>query len=178
MEFRNKEIELVFENLECMTVVASGEFDIVIAETIDNIKLTIQKSENGIYIPLGIEDYETTKFNKLNKSNDITQIIIDGITYFPKWYDGDKSYTQYNKYQHTYRSENGDMIINISTFNKQQEDDSQNIISTLSDFMEENPSMSFGKIVHVIECKLGSSVIDAKNETVIAMLEELMMEAI
>lgn len=184
MLFENKEIEIVFENSECLRVIASVEFDIVtieddIVEFIDNVNITIPTSCNGVYHAFGDMNRETTIFNKLANSDDITQIIIDGNTYYPKWYEQDEySWSTSNEYQNTYKTEDGTLVVDISVDNKVFVDETQNLIEVLSDFMRENPLMSFGKIVHAIECKIGSSVIGARNETIIAMLEELMMEAI
>lgn len=183
MKFENREIKIVFENCEILNVITSGEFDITTTKDdcvadIDNVKLTIPKSSNGIYTYPWQDGSETTTYNRLANSDNITQIVIDGNTYYPKWYEENEyAWSQNNKYQCTYKTEDGSVVIDISTSNKQILD-ALTILDTLSDFMEENPTMSFGKIVHAIECKLGSSVINARNKTVITMLEELMMEAI
>lgn len=182
MEF--KEIRLIFENCEHLDTQAYISFDTVSNEencfkVIDNVIITIPKSENGVYTSPFDCNYETTKFNRILEHNDITQIIINSVAYYTKWYDEDEYCTsQSNEYQNTYRAEDGSVIINISTANKKQETENERILNTLKDYMEENPAMAFGKIIHMVECKLGSSIIDAKNETIIAMLEEMMMEQI
>lgn len=178
VEFKNKEVGLVFENCEHMTIVGDISFEVDQKEkTLSNVRISIPKESNGVHDFWETFD-ETTKFNRILKHDDIVQIEMDGLAYGVDWYE-ESEYTcsEHNEYQHTYRkAEDGSLVITISTENKKH--NTEDILYTLSEFMNEYPAMSFGEIVHVIECRLGSSVIDAKNETVIAMLDEMMMEAI
>lgn len=122
-----KEIEIVFENCEHMTIKGDITFDLLpittegagIQDTVDNVKITIPKEENGVYYPFGYIQDETTKFNRLFQHQDITQIVIDENTYYPNWYEENEyAYVQSNEYQKNYKDDDGNLIITISKSNK------------------------------------------------------------
>ena len=121
-----KKIEIVFENCEWLEINADITFDILPVptegtdkcDTIDNVIISIPKEENGVYYPFGYIEDETTKFNRLFSYNDITQIVVDSNTYFPRWYqENEYEWVQSNKYQKTNRDSDGNLTISISKRN-------------------------------------------------------------
>lgn len=178
-----KTMEIVFENCEYLTVDGEIVFDVTGehsdgSKSIDNVKIIIPKSSNGIYeFPYGNE--ETTIINRLAGSDDITQIHIDGVCYYPVLYEENEyAWTQHNEYQHTYKTENGDLVIEISSANKQRKSDNERIVELITDYMQEYPTMTFGQVIGKLEKLYGGSIDTSINGTVVEMLEELLMEAI
>ncbi|MGL5331144.1 MAG: hypothetical protein ACRDD7_17910 [Peptostreptococcaceae bacterium] len=177
-------IKIVFENCDSMAIECEKiSFHITQvngdgSSHVDGLKIVIPKANNGVHYPFGGND-ETTKFNRLMKHNDISSLYVDDEQYIPEWYyESDYCCPESNEYQHTYKTENGDLVIEISSANKQRQSDNERIVELITDYMQEYPTMTFGQVIHKIECKIGSSVTDAMNGTVITMLEELLMEAI
>ena len=178
-----KTIEIVFENCECLTVDAHINFDIISKRddggcSINNVEITIPKSSNGIY-EYPWRDAETTIINRLNGSRDITQIIIDGVTHFPVWYEEDDEYSwsQHNEYQHTYRTQDGNLIIDISTKNKQRETEREKILNLLHDYWVKDKALSFGEVILRLNIKLPEHGILLSSDTLIVdALEGLIVE--
>lgn len=180
-----KEIEIVFENCEYLTVTGDIEFDVISdrkdgKKDIDNVKIVIPKSENGVHDFWG-SGRDDTKFNRIG-GKDITQLEFDGVTHFPAWYEeGEYCSSQYNEYQKTHRDNDGNMIVSISKANKEKPTQHSKILELMNTYwnLEENQDMTFGNIVDEIMCRLTyDGVINADDKLIIDVLEDMIVECV
>lgn len=140
--FNIKHIEIEFENCEIMhissddieymsfdnitkNIVSYNGKDCCYFNVCEYMILILKPSANKEYLQFGMDEWKTTKFDRLQTYLDITNIYIkyedstDEFNVTPKW-DGD-DYS--NFLQKSYFNENGNLIIEIGNIEDKDEED-------------------------------------------------------
>ena len=135
-----KHLRFDFENCESITINGYITYEKVKNNLIDNVVITIPKSENGVNNSnFGYDNDDTTKFARLKRCNDICCICINDDEYVVKW--GDNDYGQTNSAQ-SYHYENNNLVIKINTKKAELKKRNQSILDLFNTYLQQN-NLSF-----------------------------------
>lgn len=144
-----KHLEFIFENCESITINGYITYEKVEDNVIDNVVITIPKSENGVSDSnFGYNNDDTTKFARLKQYNDICHINIDNDSYEVKWVDED--YEQENSAQ-SYHYDKDNLIIEINTKKAKHKKQNNKVVCLINTYMEQNESLSFYDVLGKIK---------------------------
>ena len=148
-----KHLRFVFENCESITINGYITFDKITDNIIDNVIITIPKSENGVSdsnFGYDNENDNTTKFARLKKYNDICCIkfLDEDVEYDVKWCDDD--YGQNNLAQ-SYHYDRDNLIIEINTNKAKHKKQNNKVVRLIDTYMEQNESLSFYDVLGKIK---------------------------
>ena len=165
-----KELKLVFENCERMTVNCEVESYVVLdSNKIDNIIIKIPIEENTAYYPFNSTIDETTKFKRIRMYNDISCVIIDDKNYDVMWYgDGD-----INNNQKSYKDECGNLIIEINSTKAKQERERNTLIKLIDTYWKENRDLTFNEILNDIDTYIKSNNADTNRKAIRVLLDKI-----